>query len=220
MPTPVAPALEAVIRAIGADYHRVVKWLLTERKAIDIEDAQGVLAERGPEGLEAYALMLVHELLKPSVQRAGQRLSALRGPQLVNGAIGGFHIVPQAPPLASGATAAEVLGQVMEELAVGEEAVGELEACGFLQPVDPSRGRAVLQMPSPVRFFLRRLARLEEPHVWSSDNRALGGRPIRGAVHRRAARSPPPRGRGREPGASRPDCAVLRRGFCGGSRFT
>jgi hypothetical protein len=93
-----APELEGVSRALGADYRRVVRWLLEEKKAIDVEDALEVLEEQGPDGLESYALMLAYELLKPSVQRAGQRLSALRGPQSVNGMIGGFHVIPRTPP--------------------------------------------------------------------------------------------------------------------------
>jgi hypothetical protein len=122
--------------------------------------------------------MLAYELLKPSVQRAGQRLSALRGPQSVNGMIGGFHVIPRTPPLEGGVSAAEVFGSVDEVPAVDHDAVAALEGCGFLQPVEPSLGRAALQMPSPIRAFLRRLARLEEPYRWTSDNRALVGTSI------------------------------------------
>jgi len=170
--------LALVSGGIGADLRPVLVWLVREKAAIAAEDARDILDARGPEGLEAYALTLTYELLKPSVQSAGQRLSALRGPQPVNGLIGGFRLVPDALPLASGATAAEVLERVMEEPSIGEAAIVELRACGFLQPVDPSRGDSLLQMPTPIRTFLRRLSRLEEPYRWSRDNRELGKKPL------------------------------------------
>jgi hypothetical protein len=169
-----ADALDVASRAIGADLRPVLAWLVRAKKALGVDDVRDVLEERGPEGLETYALMLAYEMLKPTVQSAGQRLSALRGPQEVNGAIGGFYVAPRG---SEGERAAETV-EVMRRPSVSEHAVEALEACGFLQPVDPARGRSSLQMPSPVRAFLRRLARLEAPSRWSSDNDKLGAQPI------------------------------------------
>jgi hypothetical protein len=176
---PIAPSdrkLWAVTRDLGADVRPVVAWLVRAKKALDVNDVRDVLAAQGTEGVETYALMLAYELLKPSAQRAGQRLSALRGPQPVNGMIGGFCIGLDSTH-AEGVLAADA-SERLGGLSIDPQAIDVLEACGFLQPLDPARGRSSLEMPSPIRTFLRRLARLEDPDQWSHDNRVLGSQPM------------------------------------------
>lgn|GEM_PF-6385912 len=165
--------IDCSIRKISSDVRPVLSWLVEERKVLDVEDVEEISRE-GTAKLETYILMLAYELLKPSVRAAGRRLSVLRGPQERNGSMGGFVVLPVDPAANTDeswqmADAADRLGA----LGVVSSAIDTLQACGFIQHVQSSEDGAFIHIPRRIRTFLRRLARIESPTAWSSDNGRL-----------------------------------------------
>ncbi|MBK9261167.1 MAG: hypothetical protein IPM54_15335 [Polyangiaceae bacterium] len=165
--------IERSFHKISSDVRPVLSWLVEQRKVLDVEDVEEILRE-GSAKLETYTLMLAYELLKPSARTAGRRLSVLRGPQKLNGSVGGFVVFPVDPAENADeswqvADAADRLGA----LGVMSSAIDALEACGFIQRIQSSQNGASIHIPRRIRTFLRRLARIESPTVWSSDNERL-----------------------------------------------
>jgi len=162
---------------ICPDLVRSFQWL-KGRRVLDGYDVQEILSEQGERALEIYVLMRTYEMLGPSAQITGQRLSALRGPQLLNGCIGGFRFERPGPKSKQRMDAQKVAELLGGQPYVDANAIPALEECGFLQDESHSDGQRQVRMPAKVRSFLRRLMRVSEPELWESINASLAARAV------------------------------------------
>jgi tetratricopeptide (TPR) repeat protein len=146
------PKLEALLDLVSPECRPLLVWLRTS-ETLSVREMERLVDAGGPEGFEEDVLDMVYEALPPSAQEAAKRLSSLRPPQPLNGALGPFHFTP-----GSG------------EPWLPRESVEALRACGLLQPFSGTHVR----MPRAARDQLRALASRSMPEEIQGLHRRWG----------------------------------------------
>jgi tetratricopeptide (TPR) repeat protein len=146
------PEIHPIVEKLSSDGRPILTWLiesgtLTARNVERRFEASDGDAKR----LERHLIAVVYDALSEQAAEAAERLSILRPPQPLNGALGPYPIrtarVDGASPRASA-----------EQFSLSRDILDELRACGFLQPWPGRDGHPALRMPRSVRVYLEQQA--------------------------------------------------------------
>jgi len=147
-------------KKMGSEYLPMFDWLLNEKKWLHIDDAEGIFDEGKAPALQRHLLISICELLPTTALEAAIAISALRGPQVVNGFLGPFELVSDR--------------QALAEAKLSRADIESLRRCGFLQPaawVDSAH----VYMPNVIRRHLQGFGFVGAPseqrarHSWLSN---------------------------------------------------
>lgn len=146
------PRDDALAELVSPDTRPILQWV--RANVLPQRELELLFDATGPGEFETDLLNIVYEKLAHTTREAAKRLSCLRQPQFVNGALGPF-----------------ALDGTTRRYALRAEDVGRLRETGLLQPFSP----ATVLLPRGARATLRVRAELSLGDEWQELHRWVGG---------------------------------------------
>lgn len=163
--------LGKVAQRIGSAYVPLLDWLLGQKRGPSFEDLEDILEVGRVSGLQRHLVMQICDMLPPLALEAAIVISAVRGPQQLNGSLGPFSLLATNEASAETRAIEESAWRLGAWRTPARSQVDLLHQCGFLQSA-PWVGPDYVYMPNVIRRHLQGLGwlatpeRQEERHGW------------------------------------------------------